>query len=70
MFQGTDSLFIKHWISFLKYFLQILQKLEFTHAKFLLWSQLKHNVNQVSQLQGVTLAIWLSERFQAHYGNF
>jgi hypothetical protein len=38
MFEETDSLFNIKSVSFLKHFLQILQNLEFTYAKFLLWS--------------------------------
>jgi hypothetical protein len=33
-----DVIIVKHWVNSLKRFLQILQNLEFTYAKFLLWS--------------------------------
>jgi hypothetical protein len=35
MFEETDLISVKHGVSFLKQFLQILQNLEFTYAKFL-----------------------------------
>ena len=36
MFEGTDLVLNTESVSLLKHFLQILQNLEFTHAKFLL----------------------------------
>jgi hypothetical protein len=39
MFEETDSVLNNDSVSSFKHFLQILQNLEFTHAKFLLWSQ-------------------------------